>query len=167
MSFELEPPTQPQSSKLKPKKGKEYIKSYLSNAQAIDQAIARLKEVALLLELEPGHWKASEKSWSPQIYAATTDRGLKEMQLLLVKATFKPNNPVCEGFIIASVPYTPNVESVRTTFQELAVQLGFYNPDPEQLLPLAELPSELLHQDYLLNWAAPNVDVVAYANGEY
>ena len=89
------------------------------------------------------------------------------MQLLLVKATFKPNNPVCAGFIIAAVPYTHNVESVRTTFQELAVQLGFYNPDPEQLLPLAELPSELLYQDYLLNWAAPNVDVVAYANGEY
>lgn len=89
------------------------------------------------------------------------------MQLLLVKATFKPNNPVCEGFIIAAVPYTPNVESIRTTFQELAVQLGFCNPGPEQLLPLAELPSELLHQDYLLNWAAPNVDVIAFANGEY
>ena len=89
------------------------------------------------------------------------------MNLLLVKATFKPNNPVCEGFIIAAVPYTPNIESARTTFQELAAQLGFYSPDPEQLMPLAELPSELLHQDYLLNWAAPNVDVVAYANGEY
>ena len=89
------------------------------------------------------------------------------MNLLLIRATFKPNNPVCAGFIIAAIPYTPNVESARTTFQELAVQLGFYNPDPEQLLPLAELPSELLHQDYLLNWAAPNVDVIAYANGEY
>lgn len=54
MSFELEPTTQSQPSKPKLKKGKEYIKSYLSNAQAIDQAIARLKEVALLLELEPG-----------------------------------------------------------------------------------------------------------------
>ena len=54
MSFELEPTTQSQPSKLKPKKGKEYIRSYLSNAQAIDQAIARLKEVALLLDLEPG-----------------------------------------------------------------------------------------------------------------
>ena len=54
MNFELEPPAPPKQGKLKPKKGKEYIKSYLSNAQAIDQAIARLKEVALLLELEPG-----------------------------------------------------------------------------------------------------------------
>ena len=89
------------------------------------------------------------------------------MNLLLIKATFKPNNPVCAGFIIAAIPYTPNVESARATFQELAVQLGFYNPDPEQLFPLAELPSELLHPDYLLNWAAPNVDVIAYANGEY
>ena len=89
------------------------------------------------------------------------------MNLLLIRATFKPNNPVCAGFIIAAIPYTPNVESARATIQELAVQLGFYNPDPEQLLPLAELPSELLHQDYLLNWAAPNVDVIAYANGEY
>ena len=89
------------------------------------------------------------------------------MNLLLVKATFKPNNPVCAGFIIAAVPYTPNVESARTIFQELAVQLGFYNPDPEQLMPLAELPSELLHPECLLNWDAPNVDVIAYANGEY
>ena len=52
MSFELEPPAQPR--KARTVKNKEYIKSYLSNAQAIDQAIARLKEVALLLELEPG-----------------------------------------------------------------------------------------------------------------
>lgn len=89
------------------------------------------------------------------------------MQLLLVKATFKPNNPVCEGFIIASVPYTPNVEITKAHMRELADYLGFNNPDPEQLLPLAELSTDLLHQDYLLNWAAPNVDVVAFANGEY
>ena len=89
------------------------------------------------------------------------------MNLLLVKATFKPNNPVCAGFIIAAIPYTSNVESARATFQELAGQLGFYSPDPEQLLPLAELPNELLYPEYLLNWDAPKVDVVAYANGEY
>lgn len=53
MSFELEPPP-PIKGKTKLKERKEYIRSYLSNAQAIDQAIARLKEVALLLELEPG-----------------------------------------------------------------------------------------------------------------
>jgi len=53
MSFELEPPP-PIKGRAKLKERKEYIQSYLSNAQAIDQAIARLKEVALLLELEPG-----------------------------------------------------------------------------------------------------------------
>ena len=52
MSFELEP--QGKQKARRPRQPKEYIKSYLSNAQAIDQAIARLKEVALLLELEPG-----------------------------------------------------------------------------------------------------------------
>lgn len=53
MSFELEPPPLIKG-RAKLKERKEYIQSYLSNAQAIDQAIARLKEVALLLELEPG-----------------------------------------------------------------------------------------------------------------
>ena len=54
MNFELEPPAPLKQGKAKLRERKEYIKSYLSNAQAIDQAITRLKEVALLLELEPG-----------------------------------------------------------------------------------------------------------------
>lgn len=89
------------------------------------------------------------------------------MNLLLIKAIFKPNNPVCTGFIIATVPYSPNVEATKALMRELADYPGFNNPEPEAIMPLAELPSELLHQDYLLNWAAPNVDVIAYANGEY
>lgn len=89
------------------------------------------------------------------------------MNLLLVKATFKPNNPVCEGFIIASVPYTPNVEATKTHMRELADYLGFNNPEPEAIMPLAELSTDLLHAEYLLNWAAPNVGVIAFANGEY
>ena len=89
------------------------------------------------------------------------------MNLLLVKATFKPNNPVCAGFIIATIPYTPNVEAARTTFQELAVQLGFYSTAPGMLTSLAELPTNLLHPEYMANWERPDLHVVAYANGEY
>lgn len=89
------------------------------------------------------------------------------MNLLLIKATFKPNNPVCTGFIIATVPYSPNVEATKAHMRELADYLGFNNPEPEAIMPLAELSTDLLHAEYLLNWENESMSVVAYVNGEY
>ena len=89
------------------------------------------------------------------------------MQLLLVKATFIPNNPVCAGFIIAAIPYNANLETTRAIFRELAGCLGFDYREPEAITPLAELSSALLHPEYLKNWASKALDVLAFANGEY
>ena len=89
------------------------------------------------------------------------------MNLLLVKATFKPNYPVCEGYLIAAVPYSNTTEETYAHITSLAKSLGFYNPEPQTMAPLAELSTDLLYPEYTAFWEDIGEYLVSYANGEY
>lgn len=77
----------------------------------------------------------------------------------LFKATFRPNYPVCEGYILFYAKTGLNVEvDFDARLKAVAIGLGFSYPEPMEIKLLGKIqPTRNDHPD----------GVLSYATGEY